>query len=546
MASVVRYGFRTYQFPTWDEQHYMTMAAGFYRLFQHPTPTIASDLLQFVPLRQPGYPLAMLPFLLIFGLSNSYFWGIFTNGLFYVATIFGVYFIAKNYYSRTAAFVASIVFASYGWTLLHVHVTYSETATSAFCVWAIYFLIKSNLFQNRKNSILFGLFFGLGLLTRWVAAVFVAGPLLFILYRAIREGLLKKAITNAAVSFLITALVSIYPYYHNFSFVFEYFRGHRVGGAMWQLVPGEERSPLSFYTLTFYLRNFQQLGVYYFILIVWGFILALRPKSKLAPILAAIIVPWIFFSFFSILKADRFIVPIYPYLAIISASVFDPLKNKGVRTILIVFIIVLSALSFFGAVWGKGPMGKSLVSISLPLPVDGFNKIYLTTISRPPYIYKISGKEIVEFLIRDSRESKIENPQVLSLFYYRPLDEPIMTHNLYQQVKPLNIVNFLGTVIPDPNDVEYVINMAASSNYVLIKTGKRVDKSFTEINFKTLKGFIRLFDEEVDLAKYYEQKTKFWIYQDSSEVTVYKKKAEIPPDEIENLKLKLTEYLKQN
>ncbi len=69
VASVARYALRTYLVPEWDEQHYMYMLAGFYRLLQHPSFSIPYDALQLVPVRQPGYPLMILPFVLIFGLS---------------------------------------------------------------------------------------------------------------------------------------------------------------------------------------------------------------------------------------------------------------------------------------------------------------------------------------------------------------------------------------------------------------------------------------------------------------------------------------------
>src|SRR3989344_7521384 len=122
IASVVRYGLRTYKVPEWDEQHYMRMATEFYRMIKYQLSfSTPYEMLQIVPFRQPGYPLLIVPFLLIFGLSQSYLWGIFTNGLLYVATIFGIYFVAKNYLSRLSSFLAAFIFAFYGWTLWHVH-----------------------------------------------------------------------------------------------------------------------------------------------------------------------------------------------------------------------------------------------------------------------------------------------------------------------------------------------------------------------------------------------------------------------------------------
>jgi len=545
MASVIRFGLRTYKVPEWDEQHYMRMATEFYRLIKYNLSfSTPYDMLQVVPFRQPGYPLLITPFLFIFSLSNSYFWGIFTNGLLYIATIFGIYFVARNFLSGLSSFLAAFIFALYGWTLLHLHLTYSETATSAFVIWSIFFLIKSNYFQNKKFSILFGLFFGLGFLVKWITGVYVLGPLLYVLYKIIKKGLFKKKkiLINAGLAFIISLIVSLYPYYQNYYWIFQYFYGHREGGPMWLIVPEQERNPLSSYSLTFYLNSFAQLGIFYFILIISGFILALKRKSNLKPILLAVLISY-FFSAFALLKAERHIIPIYPYLAILSASVFDYIKNYKFKTLLVIFTIVLSITSFLGSVWGKGPMKQSLVSLPIELPFGQLKKIYLTTFSRPPYIYKISGREILDYISEDSKKNGIEDPQVLSLFYYRPLDEPLMTYNLYNQEKPFQINNFVGTVLADSDQGSgYVLSVVQDSDYILTKSEKRVDRYFSKENYKTLEALVTLFDE-YNISDYYEEKTKIWINQDSSEVTIYKKMREIPADELETIRLRLIEIL---
>ena len=549
IASVIRYGLRTYKVPEWDEQHYMRMATEFYRLIKyHLSLSTPYEMLQIVPFRQPGYPLLILPFLFLFGLSHSYFWGIFTNGLLYIATIFGIYFLARNFLSNLASFLAAFIFALYGWTLLHLHLTYSETATSAFVVWIILFLIKSDYFKNKNFSILFGLFLGLGLLVKWITLVFVSGPLLFVLYQVLKKGLFKKKniLINAGLAFIIALIVSFYPYYQQSYWIFQYFYGHRVGGPLWLIVPEQERNPLSSFSLTFYLNSFAQLGIFYFILIIVGVFLAFKRKSNLKPILLAVIVSYLF-SAYALLKADRHIIPIYPYLAILSASVFDYIKNYKFKTLLVIFTIVLSITSFLGSVWGKGPMKQSLMSLPVELPFGQLKKIYLTTISRPPYIYKISGKEVLDYILEDNRNSGIENPQVLSLFYYRPLDEPLMTYNLYNLEKPLQINNFLGTVVQDmEKDTIYIKNVIKNTDYILTKSGKKTDNYFSKESYKTLEALIILFEKHFDITNYYEDKTKIWINQDSSEVTIYKKVKEIPDDELNTMRLRFVEILEEN
>lgn len=546
LASVVRYGLRTYKIPEWDEQHYMRMATEFYRLVKfNLSLNTPYEMLQVVPFRQPGYPLLITPFLLVFGLSKAYFWGIVTNGLLYVATIFGIYFVARNFLTKQASFLAALIFAFYGWTLLHLHLTYSETATSAFAIWTVLFLIKSDYFQNKKYSLLFGLLLGLGLLVKWITLVYVSGPLLYVLYQIIKKRLLtnKRVLLNGVLSASIALIISFYPYYQNYHWIFQYFYGHREGGPMWLIVPEEERNPFSSFSLTFYLNSFAQLGIAQFILLIAGFCLAFRRKSRLRPILLAVLISY-FFSAYALLKAERHIIPIYPYLAILTASIFDYVKGN-VKNLLVVLTIALSIGTFLGTVWGKGPMKADLYSLPIELPFGQLKKIYLTSISRPPYIYKISGKEILDFIATDSKTSGIKDPQILALFYYRPLDEPLMTYNLYNFDKPLQINNFVGTVISDPDQgAKYLLEVIKNSDYILTKSGKRVDYYFSKENYRTLEAIITLFDQDSAFLGYYEERTKIWIYQDSSEVRILKKKKEIPAYSLENMRPKLVELLK--
>ena len=538
LASVVRYAWRTFQIPVWDEQHYMQMAAEFYRLLQNPTLNTPYEMMQVLPFRQPGYPLAITPFLLLFGLSNSYFWGIVTNGIFYVVTVIGIYFLAKQFFSKQSALLASIMFASYGWVLFHVHTAYSEISATAMSLLATLFLVKSDYFRKRSYTILFGLCLGYGILIRWVSIVFILGPLIYVIYQMIKKQKIfsRKLLVNIALAFVVM-LIIVLPYFFNSGSIFQYFNGHRFGGEMWKIVPEEERNPLSIYSLTFYLSSFEKLGIFNFILLVFGFILGFKKKSNYEMMLAAVIVPWIFFSFFSILKADRFIVPIYPFIAIISAAIFDKIKNHKAKILLVIVAIVLSSLSFLGSAWGKGPMSASLSTLPVTLPFGELNKIHLTSISRPPYIYKLSGREIIAFLEKDSDNNIDTKRGALMLFSYRPLDEPLMTYNLFTLIKPFVLNSYLGSVITDPElQGEGLLKEVFGYDYILVKSGKISDEYFPRINYLTLEAFQRLFTKYVQMDAYYEKKTEIWINQDSSIVTIWKKKKEVPAEERERLK----------
>ncbi|HEX8931761.1 MAG TPA: hypothetical protein VF810_01250, partial [Patescibacteria group bacterium] len=534
LAGVVRYALRSFQIPIWDEQHYMRMATEFYRMLHNPTWATPFDMLQIVPFRQPGYPLLIMPFYFLFGLSKAYFWAQVVNGLLYVATIWGIYLLTRLYLSKLASFLASFMFAFYGWTLFYLNQTYSENAVSALCVFAIFFLMKSDYFRRRNFSLLFGLFFGLAVLSKWVSFVYVLGPVLYVFYQILVKKLFidKKIIINAILSFLLALLVFFYPYYTNFHWYFDNWYNHRLGGPVWEVTNASERNPLSIYSLTFYLNSFAKLGILYFILFLTGLYLSFKKKSKLKPILLTFLVGY-FFSVYAILKAERHILPIFPYIAIISAYCFDYLKKSWFKTILILLTVIISILSYFGSVWGKGPMKQSLATLPINLPFGEVKKIYLTTISRPPYIYKLSGKEILDAIAKDSNFTNKKPPKILVLFSYRPLDEPLMSANLYHMEEPFDMGGYLGTVITDPNvGAEGLLRGAFKYDYVLLKTGQTTDTYFTKPNYVTLKALNIIFKNYVPMTTYYEKVGEVWINQDSSTVTIWKKKKDVNQEDI--------------
>src|SRR5258708_29599703 len=115
LLSHTLYVLQTRQYPEMDEQHYMYMAVGFFKLLQHPTLTTPIQMIQYLPFRQPGYSFIILPFLILFGIHHSYAWGLFVNGLLYGTTIIGIYFLGKEFLSKKASFLASIIFTCFGW-----------------------------------------------------------------------------------------------------------------------------------------------------------------------------------------------------------------------------------------------------------------------------------------------------------------------------------------------------------------------------------------------------------------------------------------------
>ena len=71
-----------------------------------------------------------------------------------------------------------------------------------------------------------------------------------------------------------------------------------------------------------------------------------------------------------------------------------------------------------------------------------------------------------------------------------------------------------------------------------------MDTYFSKENYGTLKALITLFDHNPSFLANFEEKKIIWIYQDSSQVSIFKKKKEIPSPELDEIRLRLGEILK--
>lgn len=540
------YVLKTNQLPEMDEQHYMYMASGFYKILQHPALDSPIKMIELLPFRQPGYSLIILPFLLVFGLHDAYRIALWINGLLYVATIIGVYAIGKEFFKKYIAVIAAYIFAFYGWSLFYLHFTYSETAATCFVVLSFLFLIKSKFFQNRKNSILFGIFFGFGLLVRWVTPIFIIGPLLYVMYKAVKAKKQKKyAIKNITIAFIIVLAIAGLPYVLNYKTFFgDYFNSQLLGGPIWNTVPLSHQKHFSFWAAAYYFKVFEQLTFPLFVLFLSGLILGIIKKTRTRIILLSLLAPYLLFSFGTVIKDDRYIVPIYPFLALISASVIDYIKIQKAKIGFVTLIIILSFGNFLGASWGIGPLGqKGLMSISIPLPVGHPRLIHLTTIVWPPKKDESRAQEIIDFIERDSKKNHINNPSVIELFSYHTVDLGMYAINTYERMEPIFVQNFVGMEINDVSkNALFVTEAINKASYILTKNRVQTDSYFPPNNYPLLqKTIYAVKNLSNSPLQFFTKVTTVAVPADGSTVIIYRKAKPIPADVLRDFQSNLIE-----
>ena len=134
------------------------------------------------PNRPPLYFLSAVPLYRLFGLSSDV--GTMVNVV-YLTVLFGsVYGIGRRLGGRRVGLLAAFVVATLPMVYALSRYFYLELALTAIVALSVYLLLASDGFESRATSLLFGLCFGLGLLTKRTYLAFVFAPVCVVLIRS--------------------------------------------------------------------------------------------------------------------------------------------------------------------------------------------------------------------------------------------------------------------------------------------------------------------------------------------------------------------------
>lgn len=482
-TSHLLYVIKTYQFPQWDENVYLQYAVDFLPIFKKPSLSLWQNILSITQHRQPFYPLFISIPLLFLGTSFAYKTALLLNCLFYATTILFTYLTARQFFDKLSSFLASYMFAFYGFPLFYLHFTLEETTATAFVTIALYFLIKALRNFSHKYTLLFSFFASTAVLVRWTTPIFLLGPFLLFLFIYLKKIINRKI--NKSYTFktiLILILVGAFPaailyYYPNISYFLGYAEANRVGGPEW--VPELIRNPFSKSSVIWYASILAQQTIFFWVLFLAGLSIALMRFKRYSFLLLAFIIPYLFFTLGAVWKEDRFIVPSYPMMAIISAIVIYELRKKTPKVVLTICIIVLGFLNFIGASWGIGPMKFSIHgdkftvphSIVIPMPIGHPRRIWLAPISWPPRTNEGNVPLILDTVKNDFSYEK-DKPTIFLTFDFPQINGPLFADYLIEDPSAFILVELYST---DPS-YKTLFQKINKADYLLTKTGRVYDE----------------------------------------------------------------------
>ncbi len=134
------------------------------------------------PNRPPLFFLSTVPLYRLFGVSTDV--GTMVNVLYLAVLIGSVYGIGQRLGGRRVGLLAAFVVATLPMVYALSRFYYLELALTAMVALSIYLLLASERFENRAVSLLFGLSFGLGLLTKRTYLAFMLAPLCLVVARS--------------------------------------------------------------------------------------------------------------------------------------------------------------------------------------------------------------------------------------------------------------------------------------------------------------------------------------------------------------------------
>lgn len=454
---------KTRQYPQWDEHHYVSLSRSYFEILHKPSWDMWQKIIRVYDFRQPLYPLTTALVLFATGPEQSYVVSLFLNGIFFVITIFAVYSIGRVVAGASAGFISAILYAGMGFPLFYTHFAYTETATAMWVALSLYFLVSSDGFSDRKMSVYAAVAFIAGMMTRWVTPIFVFGVFLWELFLMVRAWKVSKKkqrkarIINTLLFIGLAILIPAALYYiPNFKWFIAYTVRNNVFATDWITAykGAEYTNPFSVKTLVFYMNTISQNSIYYYILFVIGSLISIIHWKKYGGLLLTFLIAYGIFSVLFLWKDDRFMVPLYPAIAVLSGLCITVLRKTWIKTVFIFSVAMLGIISYFGCEWGVGPMGKrGLTDIVLPRFIPHPRRIYLTSMVWPPVKEYINADQVANKM----KANRKGTPITASVFlYHEPLNNALSSiENYYTK----GIFRFsLPTVDPPARTVDLMNN----------------------------------------------------------------------------------------
>ncbi|MFA5725871.1 MAG: glycosyltransferase family 39 protein [Candidatus Omnitrophota bacterium] len=283
--------------------------------------------------------------------GNSLFVTRFTMSVFLLVLMISTYFIAKDALNKQAGLLAMFLVSMYPLVFESSRQYSLDLPLAAMVALSIFFMLRTGYFANSFYSILLGIFAGLAILIKGQFVLFFIWPFLLILSKYIlknnRPSL--KVLFNISLFILISLFIASLWWHNKAGLILKELNMHVASRQKFL----ENHEIGAIYSLKFYLYHLKSLFLNSIsIPLAIPFFMALfyLPKLKIkykVILLMWIVMPFILFSCFFVIKHDRFLMPILPPVAILSSCAIWHINNRKARTLLLSLLVSTAIIIYF-------------------------------------------------------------------------------------------------------------------------------------------------------------------------------------------------------
>ena len=344
-----------------DSDRYLLFSIDFFYRFSdvlHSNANIFKktlDIINVIAMPGRGYTywpqgLSLTAFIFYFLLGKSLFAAKMTILLYLLVLLFSTYSIGKLLHSKFTGLIAVILLSFYPIIFQSARQYQLDLPLTSLVTLIMYLLLKVDRFNNAKYSLLLGFACGFSMLIKGQAILFIAFAFVYMLYRS---GPFKpKQLRNLFAALLISALIA------------SVWWGPRINAAILRLKthiidPGINysfNSPFSWgrkysvESVFFHLKElfYSSLRPFFGLLFIILFTPFIIQKIKHKGLyISWIIPPLLLFSLAFTVKHSRFLMPILPALALITALGLEHLQNKRAKSFILAISIIFAFLQFY-------------------------------------------------------------------------------------------------------------------------------------------------------------------------------------------------------
>lgn len=459
-------------------------------------------------------PLISVPFYFIFGLSEHT--AVMTMMIFFGILLFSIYGIGKILFNPAAGLLSSFIVSFYPLTYWFSRHYAPEFVVMAIAALSVYLLIKSDNFENRIYSILFGVSFSVGLLSKEHFAVFLIGPLSYTVYKIFRNensplppfakgGRLKKyAATNLFLSFYLCAIIISIWYMPNLARILG--RIIRVAFSEKVRIANEFPPVFSWKGVTFYFINsIQGISLFYSVSLLGSLVIHYvkrktgRYEYKMDGL--RFLSLWIGISYCILTtapdKSIDYFIPAFPVFALITSSGMLLLKNKLLKITAVSALLSIGALQF------------SSVSFPELNIMPAYRENYRWALHKKNQDWKI--KEILRYIEQYAHETGKHHSLVAIVPNKHEISVDVCIYNA--RMLNLNFDFLKGENFTDER-IEYFL---ANADFIILKEG-------SDQGFFVSESDSKIILTKISVAHFFKKLPSEFELPDKTKVVIYMRK----------------------